>query len=144
MQFYLAPLRPPFLRWYNVNVRCDYHVGNPGHSTKNCSSLKREVQSLIKDGKLKFKESDGLVGVEDPSRAKTKMRRQEKEASMEASLEKAVILRNEISIARDKRGEMNGSLTTEGSKERLCELNGEDEKKTPQDLVQNLERMLNE
>ena len=74
--FYLAPFRPPFLIWYNANVRCDYHVGNSGHSTKNCNSLKCEVQSLIKDGKLKFKELDGLVGVEDPSRAKTKKTRE--------------------------------------------------------------------
>ena len=35
-------------------------------------------------------------------------------------------------------------MTTEGLKERLRELNGEEEKKTLQDLVQNLKRMLNE
>ena len=35
-------------------------------------------------------------------------------------------------------------MTTKGSKERLCEMNREEEKKTIQDLVQNLERMLNE
>ena len=56
-----APLRPPFPRWYNANVRCDYHTENPCHSIENCSSLKREVQSLIKKGKLKFEESDGSV-----------------------------------------------------------------------------------
>ena len=38
-----VPLGPPFFRWYNANVGYDYHVGNSGHSIKNCSSLKREV-----------------------------------------------------------------------------------------------------
>ena len=67
--------RPPFPRWYNANVRCDYHARNPGHSKENCNTLKRKVQSLIKDGKLKFEESDVPVGVEDPSKAKTEMGR---------------------------------------------------------------------
>ena len=67
---HLASLRPPFPRWYNTHARCDYHAGNPGHSTKNYTALKREVQSLIKDGKLKFEESNGPVGVEDLFEAK--------------------------------------------------------------------------
>ena len=33
----LAPLRPPFPRWYNAHTRYDYHDGNPGHPTKNCT-----------------------------------------------------------------------------------------------------------
>ena len=36
------------------------------------------------------------------------------------------------------------SSTTEGSKERSCEPNGEEEKIVLQDLVRNLERILNE
>ena len=76
--FYLAPLRPPFPKWYNANNRCDYHVRNPGHSTENYSALKYKVQSLIKDGKLRFEESDELVRVENPSRTKTEMTRQDK------------------------------------------------------------------
>ena len=113
----MAPLRPPFLRWYNANVRCDYHVRNPGQSTKNCSTLKREVQSLIKDGKLRFEESDGLVGVEDLSRAKTKMRRQEKEAPREASFGKATMPRDKVPVAKLKKSEASYSVISEGSKE---------------------------
>ena len=30
---WLAPLTPPFPRWYNAHTRCDYHGGNPGHPT---------------------------------------------------------------------------------------------------------------
>ena len=33
---------------------------------------------MINDGKLKFEKSDGLAEVEDPSRAKVEMPRQEK------------------------------------------------------------------
>ena len=76
----LAPLRPPFPRWYNTHTQCDYHARNSGHSTKNYSALKYKVQDLIKLGKLKFEESNGPVGVEDLSRAKAEMIRQEGKA----------------------------------------------------------------
>ena len=85
---------------------------------------------MIKLGKLKFKESNGPVGVEDPSKAKTGMKGQEKEAPRKVGSGKAVILKDEISIAKDKRGEASGSLTTERSKERLCKLSKQEEKKT--------------
>ena len=39
----LVPFRPPFPRWYNAHTRCDYHIENPGHSTKNYTVLKRKV-----------------------------------------------------------------------------------------------------
>ena len=124
-----VPFRPPFPRWYNTNVRCDYHAGNQGHSIENCSSLKREVQSLIKEGKLKFEESDGPVGVEDPSRAKTKMRRQEKEALRKASFGKVTMPRDKVPVAKIKKNEVGCSMATKGSKERLREHNEEKKKK---------------
>ena len=71
----LAPLRPPFPRWYNVHTRCDYHGGNPGHPTKNCIALKYKVRDLINDGKLKFEDLDRLVEIEDSSRTKVEMTR---------------------------------------------------------------------
>ena len=49
------------------------HTGNSGHSTKNCTTLKHKVQDLINLGKLKFEESDGLVGVENLFEAKAEM-----------------------------------------------------------------------
>ena len=76
----MAPLRPPLPRWYNVNIRCDYHTGILGHSTENCNALKYKVQDLIKFGKLKFEESNGPAGVEDLFEAKAKMIRQEEKA----------------------------------------------------------------
>ena len=46
----LAPLTPPFPGWYNAHTQCDYHGGNPGHPTENCTGLKRKVRDLINDG----------------------------------------------------------------------------------------------
>ena len=58
---------------------------------------------MIKEGKLKFKESDEPVGIEDPSRAKTKMKRQEKKALREASSGKATMPWDKVPVAKIKR-----------------------------------------
>ena len=130
MPVHLVPLKPPFSRWYNGNVRCDYHVGNLGHSTENCNALKYKVQNLIKLGKFKFEELNRPAGVEDLFEAKAEMIRREEKAPREVGSRKATIPRDEVSIAKDKRGETSGSLTTKVSKERLCKPNKEKEKKT--------------
>ena len=54
----IPPLQPPYPRWYNENVHCDYHSGNRGHFTENCTSLKRRVQDLIKKRELTFEDED--------------------------------------------------------------------------------------
>ena len=54
----IPPLQPPYPRWYNENVHYDYHSRNKGHSTKNCTSLKRKVKDLIKKGGLTFEDED--------------------------------------------------------------------------------------
>ena len=51
-------LQPPYPRWYNENVHCDYHSGNRRHSTENYTALKRRVQDLIKKGELTFEDED--------------------------------------------------------------------------------------
>ena len=84
---------------------------------------------MIKYGKLKFEESDRPVGVEHLFEAKAKMIRQEEKAPREAEYRKATIRRDEVSISKVERGKAEGSSTTERSKERLCELNREEEKK---------------
>ena len=130
MPIHWVPLRPPFPRWYNANIRCNYHAGNPGRSTKNYSSLKHKVQSLIKERKLKFEELDELVGVEDLFRAKAEMKRQEKEASREASSREATMPRDKVPIAKIRKRKVDCSSTTEGSKEQPYEPNEKEEKKT--------------
>ena len=45
---------PPYPKWYNKNAYCDYHSGNRGHSTENCTVLKWRVHDLIKAGALAF------------------------------------------------------------------------------------------
>ena len=57
---HIPPIKPSFLKWYNPNVHCDYHVGNSGHSTEDCNSLKYKVQTLIKVEKLNFESQDRL------------------------------------------------------------------------------------
>ena len=75
----LAPLSPPFPRWYNAHTQCDYHGRNPGHPTKNCTALKYKVRDLVNEGKLKFEDLDGLAEVKHPSRTKVEMPKQEEE-----------------------------------------------------------------
>ena len=63
---------------------------------------------------------------------------------MEASFGKAIMPRDKVPVAKIIKSEASYLMTIERSKERLCEMNGEEEKKMLQDLVQNLERMFNE
>ncbi|KAK5792305.1 hypothetical protein PVK06_033419 [Gossypium arboreum] len=51
---YMAPLKPPYPKWYDPNASCAYHAGNQGHSTENCLAFKRRVQGLIDAGILRF------------------------------------------------------------------------------------------
>ena len=113
----MAPLKRPFPRWYDTDARCDYHVGIPSHSTENYNALKYKVQDLIKLGKFKFEELNGPSGVEDLFEAKAEMIRQEEKVPREVGSWKTTIPRDDVSIAKDKRGETSGSLTTKESKE---------------------------
>ena len=51
-------MQSPYPRWYNKNARCDYHSDNRGHSTEDCTGLKRKVHDLIKVGALAFDDKD--------------------------------------------------------------------------------------
>ena len=51
-------MQPPYPKWYNENARCDYHSDNRGHSTEDCTALKRRVHDLIKAGTLAFDDDD--------------------------------------------------------------------------------------
>ena len=133
--FHLPPLTPPFSRWYNAHVRCDYHARNPGHSTENCTTLKRKVRDLIKDGKLKVEDLGRPIEAENLSRTKVEMPRQEEETPKEANFGKTIMSKEKVPIAKTS-----SSSTTEGSKERSCEPNTEEEeKKMLQKLAQGLE-----
>ena len=133
----LAPLRPPFPRWYNAHTQCDYHGGNPGHSTENCIALKHKVQDLINDGKLKFDDFGRPAEVEDPSRTKVEVPGQKEETPKEANLEEATTPKEKVPIAKT-----DSSSTTEKLEERSCEPStNEEEKKVLQEIAQGLERM---
>ena len=106
--------RPPFPKWYDVNIRCDYHSRVPGHSIEDCTNFNNKVQNLIGEGKLKFENLDGPAEVKDPSRVKVEMPRQEKEALKGARLGKAAIIKKKAPIAKVRRNEASSSSTTEG------------------------------
>ena len=78
---------------------------------------------------MKFEESDGSVGAEDLFETKAEMIRQEEKAPREIGSRKAAIRRDEVSISKVGKGEVEVSSTTERSKERLCELNREKKNK---------------
>ena len=90
---------------------------------------------MINDGKLKFEDLDRPVEVEDLSKTKVEMTRQEKETPKKANSRKAVMPKEKVPIANVRKSEVGSSSTTEGSEERSCELNKEEEKKMLQDLV---------
>ena len=138
------PRKPPFPKWYNINVRCNYHSGVPGHSIEDCSALKREVQNLIRSGRLKFEEPNRPAGLENPSRARVNMTRQKRETPKKASTKKAKMPMDRVPIAKTGRSEAGHSQTTEGSKEKMCEPIEEEKKRALQDLVRNLEPMFDD
>ena len=72
---------------------------------------------MIEEGKLKFEESSGPAGVEDLSRVKAKVMRQEKEAIREVSSEKTVIPRDGVPIFKIRKNETVCSSTIKESKE---------------------------
>ena len=48
------PRKPPYPKWYDLSVRCEYHGGIEGHSTESCTSFKDKVQALIDVDPAKF------------------------------------------------------------------------------------------
>ena len=70
--------------------------------------------------------------------------RQKHGAPREASLEKAAIPRDRVPITKVEKDEASGSLTTEGSEERLCEPNEEEENKMLRCMIQKLGQMMKE
>ena len=77
---------------------------------------------------------DGPAEVKDLSRTKMEMPKQEEETPKKANFGKTTMPKEKVPIAKT-----GSSSTTEGSKERSCEPNGEEEKMVLQDLVRNLE-----
>ncbi|KAK9010716.1 hypothetical protein V6N11_043586 [Hibiscus sabdariffa] len=51
---YMAPTQPPYPPWFNLNVKCDYHAGNPGHHINDYTTFKYVVEQLLKVGMLSF------------------------------------------------------------------------------------------
>ena len=108
---------------------------------KNYTALKYKVQELINDGKLTVEDLDGPIEVKDPSRAKVEIARQEHGVPREASPGKATIPRDKVPIAKVEKDKASGSLITEGSEERSCKPNEEEENKMLRRMMQKLGQM---
>ncbi|KAA3485545.1 RNA-directed DNA polymerase (Reverse transcriptase), Ribonuclease H-like protein [Gossypium australe] len=65
----MAPLKPPYPKWYDPNASCMYHAGNQGHFTENCIAFKRRVQGLINAGILRFDDTGNMAGNPLPNHA---------------------------------------------------------------------------
>ncbi|XP_016675401.1 uncharacterized protein [Gossypium hirsutum] len=65
--YYMAPLKPPYPKWFDPNTSCAYHAGNQGHSTKNCLAFERRVERLIDAGILRFDGTGGKAGKSFPN-----------------------------------------------------------------------------
>ncbi|KAH1210130.1 hypothetical protein GmHk_15G044509 [Glycine max] len=48
--------QPPYPKWYDPGVKCEYHSGVPGHNIDSCRPFKYKVQHLISAGWLSFQE----------------------------------------------------------------------------------------
>ena len=59
----MKPFEPPYSKYFDVNVTCDYHGGAIGHSIEKCLSFKHKVQALIDLGWLKFQENKPNIKV---------------------------------------------------------------------------------
>ena len=102
----IPPMQPPYPRWYNENVRCDYHSGNRGHSTEDCIALKRRVHDLIKAGALAFDDEDipNVNGMETACEAslKTDMLKKEQEEKEEKKTLQCMIGKLELMLKEQK------------------------------------------
>ena len=76
-----------------------------------------------------FEDLDGLAQVEDLSKVKVEMARQKHGTPRETSLGKAAMSNEEVHITEVRRSKEGSSTTTEGSKERSCKLDKEEEEK---------------
>lgn len=44
----------PYLRWYDSNAHCEYHISTISHYIENYIPLKAKISTLIKNGWLKL------------------------------------------------------------------------------------------
>lgn len=64
------PMKYPFPTWYNPETKCEFHDGAKGHSIEECKAFKEEVQQLIDNKKLIFKDKTPIK-ITDADASKT-------------------------------------------------------------------------
>ncbi|XP_017613587.1 uncharacterized protein LOC108458693 [Gossypium arboreum] len=63
--FYLEPMQPPYPKWYDANVQCEYHAGITGHFIENCTTFKKLDKKFTKMGVIKFDTENPLPNHSD-------------------------------------------------------------------------------
>ena len=61
----IKPLSAPFPPWYNADLKCEYHMGVPGHSINTCDAFRRHIWQLVDNNFLGAK--DGSKTKDNPS-----------------------------------------------------------------------------
>ncbi|XP_039069186.1 uncharacterized protein LOC120215618 [Hibiscus syriacus] len=56
--YHISPVQPPYPKWYDTSLQCEYHAGAHGHSIKNCTSFKKLVQSLRNRNVINFGDNE--------------------------------------------------------------------------------------
>ena len=123
---HVPPMKPPFPKWYNPNVYCDYHAGKPGHSTEDCHSFKHKVQALIKVGWISFGSPD-----------------QPNNLSLNFSETRTEKVKDFATISRGVQGRKTG-YTTEKTEEEKKALEFQKENEKLRHLVQDMAYMMTE
>lgn len=64
LPIYIEPLPPSFPPEYDLNVKCEYHDESLGHHVEDCMKFKTQVQNLIDNKSLVFKEENPNIECE--------------------------------------------------------------------------------
>ena len=139
---HLPSLRPPFPKWYKADARCDYHAGNSGHSLENCTALKYKVQELIQERKVIFEKLDEQDEVKDSLPIFFRTKEDMTKGSQDDKIKGKGVGCSSTTPKPEKQPHeaVWGKVKPMEGKEE----GSHEERKTLQNLVQNLEQMFNE
>ncbi|KAA3472474.1 hypothetical protein EPI10_022952 [Gossypium australe] len=56
-------MQPPYPKWYDPNIQCEYHAGITGHSIENCLAFKKLVEKLINMGVVELDDMPNVTNL---------------------------------------------------------------------------------
>ena len=129
-------MQPLYPRWYNENAYYDYYSDNRGHSTEDCTALKRKVHDLVKVGALAFDDED----VPDVNKNPLPDHQRPKVNAVDSDPE--LQIKKDVKVSCMLVETVYGALLKEGMLKE--EQEKKEEKKTLQRMIRKLELMLKE